>query len=695
MYLGDRALLSLAGTRETATAEPPPRPSPTPAPSSALPVELMQPAVERVASSGIRRVASRQAKSGGSTALDTGLFVSPSTVAAALPRGELVVTAECGGWLRVREAQGGLVRHQRRLEDGEEATALCALGRHHVLVGCLSGGLRLMEWVAEALVLRRDCPAADVAPIVQLVALASEGAGQRAVSLDTRGRLRTWCLPEDEAELREEGAALTDRRAVAVSAGYCVPCGCVVSHAVEGAAPAERAAACLLHWGTTRRWSLVRYYQLPAGAEEALHALCVVAAPEAAQLWAGTAGGALCAWELRTGRPLRRLALPSPSPVHAMATVGSGEAMSVWSCQMDGAVCAHSPTTFRCVQTLPVSYPPRAAEAAPERTVVRDAVDLQRALHDRGAQSNFTLFLVALEPVRMFRTWTGASDGTVRTWLIPAGRDTTAEGPPLDRQQVQKFLEVKAEAMVRLQAAHATEVAELQQRIEQLERERSHLQLSLQDMSSQYEARLPSPSLPPPCPAEDASVPASPAPPPPPPPPPASTVVASPPSAATPPPPPPAVAAPPSPDQTLPPPPQEAGSPAPNVIPSRVETLRQLLQDLEARVGDSLTDQNMLQEQVTAYRLRALDEAAAEDEVRLARRGTPPPLPIAPRPPSIPSPAHVVDEDTEEPVLESVEETPLTFVGAWTETETEGPRSISPLRPQPAYRSVSSLPYGR
>ncbi|KAK7197188.1 hypothetical protein NESM_000664200 [Novymonas esmeraldas] len=217
-------------------------------------------------------------------------------------------------------------------------------------------------------------------------------------------------------------------------------------------------------------------------------------------VWAGTADGRLLIWHADTGEFVRCLRSVSTSPVHSLTSVPvpGGAALGpsvVWACQADGSVVAWGAATYAVVEELPVSYPPPASSAVADDSLggdggggaavvtVRSAVDLVRATrHSRTAVSaaassrrggHFTLFLQPMGSVCMQRVWSAATDGTVRTWLLPTGDDSAggavavgaaplaaaaaavpprspvsaAEAGTLDAHTVRCFLQERAEAL--------------------------------------------------------------------------------------------------------------------------------------------------------------------------------------------------------------------------------------------------------
>lgn len=242
----------------------------------------------------------------------------------------------------------------------------------------------------------------------------------------------------------------------------------VVSASTDGAAPPRAQPGPPPRYG----WEVLCTYSLPEDLRTrpenravSIVSLCLVggggdgdAAAASAQLWAGTADGRLLIWQAHTELFLRCLHSTTAAPIHDLVCVpasgfdgarrrGGGDPL-VWASQADGSVVAWSAVTFAVVEVLPISYPPppqlTAPSVAEEEAVVtvRDAVDLLRATRHRQPSNGlslpsptaaaargcgFTLFVQPMEVVCMQRAWSVATDGTVRTWLLPAG----AAPPPL------------------------------------------------------------------------------------------------------------------------------------------------------------------------------------------------------------------------------------------------------------------------
>ncbi|KPA75230.1 hypothetical protein ABB37_08542 [Leptomonas pyrrhocoris] len=269
------------------------------------------------------------------------------------------------------------------------------------------------------------------------------------------------------------------------------------------------------------RWEVLCAYRVPEGlrtrpepSAPSIVSLCVVGgggggrggssdpAAQPDQLWAGTTDGRLLIWQIYTGQFVRCLRSRSISPIHSLTCVpasgfcgastrSSGEPL-IWASQADGSVVAWSAVTYAVVEVLPVSYPSppppsssSVAESIEGVVSVRDAVDLLRATRHQLPMSSspslsgsspwtqkgsgFTLFVQPMEVVCMQRAWSVATDGTVRTWLLPAGNAAPGgdgEGgnsgeAVLDAYTVQCFVQEKAEACLReRQAQHLERAAQ-------------------------------------------------------------------------------------------------------------------------------------------------------------------------------------------------------------------------------------------
>ncbi|CBZ26708.1 conserved hypothetical protein [Leishmania mexicana MHOM/GT/2001/U1103] len=306
-----------------------------------------------------------------------------------------------------------------------------------------------------------------------------------------------------------------------------------------------------------RGWEVLRAYRVPvallrqrgcgAGAasadaahvEVAITALCVTGSTvPAGQLWAGTADGRLLIWKAQTGQFLRCLCSASAAPVHSLTSVPSpgspGQAL-VWASQADGSVVAWSAETFNVAEVLPVSYPPSGplesgrghaedsvsgGDPANVVVMVRDAVDLLRATRHRCAPSassapwrrgcGFTLFVKPMDQVCMQRAWSVATDGTVRTWLLPTGSasadgavtdtapvtvvstptsnaDGAALAASLDVYTVQCYLQDRADALVRERQAQRLASEAQQEQLQILQERNSVLAAALQQAISRLE----------------------------------------------------------------------------------------------------------------------------------------------------------------------------------------------------------------
>ncbi|KAG5506502.1 hypothetical protein JKF63_06005 [Porcisia hertigi] len=433
-------------------------------------------------------------------------------------------------------------------------------------------------------------------------------------------------------------------------------------------------------------WEVLRVYRVPlrelsqrggkvgAASVDATHvavtALCVTEYPRlrggatpAEQLWAGTSDGRLFIWQAHTGQFLRCLHSTSAAPVHSLTSVlsfGSPEHVLVWASQADGSVVAWSADTYTVAEVLPVSYPPpgplvsgsgkaedpMGGVGSAEVVTVRDAVDLLRATRHHSAQSTscaswrrdsgFTLFLKPMALVCMQRAWSVSTDGTVRTWLLPAGSASadggvadspttafvdsprkgagnTACAASLDICTVQSFLQDRADALVRERQMHRLASEALHEELQNLQERNKVLAGALQQATSRLErvsgdvlvrSTSPAGSPPPDAASEkelcaDTTV-AKPVVVPPPPPrlpfrmprdnlsgaPQPSTAVANPDAA------------------HLPPPPLEM---LPSAARMHVQALRQLLEELHAKLEESWSRNDALREELLLYQLRTLE----------------------------------------------------------------------------------------
>ncbi|CAD2215164.1 hypothetical protein AGDE_16400 [Angomonas deanei] len=562
--------------------------------------------------------------------------------ASATPAKGLVLTVEAGGWLRVREVQGGLIRHQQQLPGREEGTSLSWLelaGRSFLVVGCLSGRLQLLEWGGESVSWRLEATATDATPLVQLVSLS----GEWMVSLDVRGRLRCWHLTDGPLDLTEERVVLTEDSVIA-GAEVASPMSLVLSgtcaELLEGQSPA---AAHLLRWSThSKAWRVTRYYGSLEEEPTRVTALCTVRpGQQAPQLWAGTARGTVWCWELRTGRPLHHLRLPTESLVHALCPATGGEReLSVWSCQTDGRVTAYSPS-FRLLECLPLSYPPTA-------TTDHDQLDLYRARFQTSLTSHFSLFLWGCS--RCACTASGPRRPTAQ-----CGRGCCRVSPGRRRSrfcasEVKAFLQDKAASLVRLQETHAAEIKALQATVEQLRTEAQQYKEELQARESvpsrQREAAPPRKKSPSshstelPC-HDDEVI---------------SIRTGS-----------------------------RSPSPQTELEALRTSVVRGLVEELGLRVEEHHHTLERQRQQLTAYQLHALEEAAAlQDRQQQARQIAAGRRPRRPVPLRSPTPDH-------SPIRRAIEEEPIQLVSVYS-SPTRGSRSEewSPVHSQPFFNSYQT-----
>ncbi|KPI88173.1 hypothetical protein ABL78_2750 [Leptomonas seymouri] len=305
------------------------------------------------------------------------------------------------------------------------------------------------------------------------------------------------------------------------------------------------------------RWEVLCAYSIPDGLRTrpensalSIASLCVVgdgggngsSGPTAssAQLWAGTSDGRLFIWQAHTKRFVRCLRSNSTSPIHSLTCVpasgfckagSSGSCAGdplVWACQADGSVAAWSTVTYAVVEMLPISYPPHPSPSSVTESregvvTVRDAVDLLRATRHQPlmppcscfssaspqrtqGRGGFTLFVQPMEVVCMQRAWSVATDGTVRTWLLPAGNAVLSgdgeeerghqrhcssrgglEAETLDAYTVQCFLQDKAEAYVREQQAQQLEWKAQQAQLSALQERNGVLAAALQQAIGRLE----------------------------------------------------------------------------------------------------------------------------------------------------------------------------------------------------------------
>lgn len=309
-------------------------------------------------------------------------------------------------------------------------------------------------------------------------------------------------------------------------------------------------------------WALLKTYAAPAG-DGAVVSLTPTAG---GLLWGGTDLGGLLVWESETCALARRIRLPTGSPVHALTAttplVGSSSSSrrgwassgrrpasayllppAVWACQLDGTVTAWEGSAFSLLQRLTLGYPPhpqqhqssssqQRGDSAAAAVTVSDAVDLTRALatwrlprpedisgggYPNGYSSgvhppplpsprHFTVCVAPLEPVLVWRTWSLATDGTVRAWLVPAatgvaiagggcgflnggcGSDADADADALDPTTVRTFVAARAAELSEAQSALAAEREAHQLQIQRLTAVNGELSAALQAAEERLQA---------------------------------------------------------------------------------------------------------------------------------------------------------------------------------------------------------------
>lgn len=284
------------------------------------------------------------------------------------------------------------------------------------------------------------------------------------------------------------------------------------------------------------QWIVVQRYSISAavagkgsGEPDIITALCCVDRGSASmsQLWAGLSDGRLFAWQLQTGVLLRQVAGVSSSPPHCLVSIGASLAATspllggptaaaasatVWVCSADGSVTSYRSDSFAMSEVLPVGYPPMAATRHGDTgatVVVRDAVDLlrttrhlpfaqQSVISSRGP-SGFTLFLAPLDVMLVQRVWSAATDGTVRSWLLPAGMAARNGGggggggvdpdgaTVLDPHTVQHFMNELAQEAVQERHAMQSQMEMFKAQIASLEQRNSALSTALQQALDRLE----------------------------------------------------------------------------------------------------------------------------------------------------------------------------------------------------------------
>ncbi|RNF16811.1 uncharacterized protein Tco025E_05041 [Trypanosoma conorhini] len=368
----------------------------------------------------------------------------------------VVVTAEVGGWLRVRDQRNGTIHYQRRLRSRSNPLCLCwsFAACCSFFVGQQCGLVTMLQLQYESMIEVADCVLheAAIVAMARVFVPAREGADAEVaaernsgtarellLTLDANGVLAVWktagphCLQKLQLPHPPFRSLTSDER---------LPGGVFVPGGVEGALSADdgggRAGVfdvalleCPQEVGVA--WRTRMTY---GGARAAVISMALAprhgSAATTLTLWGGTEGGALHMWDVDSGAPLRVVeeATPSCAPVHYLHCASCLDPRHVWVCTRGGSVTLWDTDRLRMLAELPVSYPRGPAVGGQPSTPLRpncgacerdadaDACFLPHLVPDASeAPAHFTLFMRPIEPVLTLRLWSAATDGAVRSWL--------------------------------------------------------------------------------------------------------------------------------------------------------------------------------------------------------------------------------------------------------------------------------------
>lgn len=403
----------------------------------------------------------------------SGLFVASNTILAALSTSEwlmsswdhqnfsalsfaegplmgVVITAEAGGWLRVREQRNGSIRYQRRLHSESDPSCMCWAGMFpsfDFFVGQQCGRVTMMRLLGESITKVADCVLHEVA-VVAMARVSLRGTTDSTtvgtertrdttqevlLTLDAGGVLAMWgvtnlqCLHTVRLRHSPVRCLLSDR---SLPGCVFVPSGIVQVLTAPGTDDKRGLFDVVLArcpFGAETTWETVVTY---GGAEAAVISMSL--APRNGStgrteqaLWGGTESGALHMWDVIGGTPLRvvRRATPACSPVHHLMCASRVDPQHVWVCTRGGGVALWDAARLVMVTELPVSYPrgPAAGNCSSKKGRHGDGADthfLQHLVKDTSeVPSHFTLFVGPIEPVLTLRLWSASTDGSVRSWL--------------------------------------------------------------------------------------------------------------------------------------------------------------------------------------------------------------------------------------------------------------------------------------
>ncbi|ESL07038.1 hypothetical protein TRSC58_05279 [Trypanosoma rangeli SC58] len=408
-----------------------------------------------------------------------GVFVTPNPILATLSTGEwlmssrvhsadpalrssmerpllgVVVTAEVGGWLRVREQRNGTIHYQRRLRSGCNPLCLCwsLASCCSFFVGQQCGLVTMLQLQHESIIEVADCVLHEAAVVAMtrvfvhtrgntVTAENPSGMEQELLlTLDASGVLGVWKTAGPYCIQRVQ---LSHPPFRCLTSDESLPGGVFVPGGVEGALTAYGGAG-----GSRGEVFDVALLECPhevggawrrrvtyGGTRAAVISMALAPRPSSAPagttltLWGGTESGALHMWDVAGGAPLRVVheVTPSCAPIHYLHCVPCIDPQHVWVCTQGGSVTLWDAGRLMLLSELSVSYP-RGPAVAPPHSSPRhshcggggtdaDTCFLQHLLSDASeAPAHFTLFVRPIEPVLTLRLWSAATDGTVRSWL--------------------------------------------------------------------------------------------------------------------------------------------------------------------------------------------------------------------------------------------------------------------------------------
>ncbi|RNF02024.1 hypothetical protein TraAM80_06639 [Trypanosoma rangeli] len=430
----------------------------------------------------------------------------------------VVVTAEVGGWLRVREQRNGTIHYQRRLRSRCNPLCLCwsLASCCTFFVGQQCGLVTMLQLQHESIIEVADCVLHEAAVVAMtrvfvhtrgntVAAEKTSGMAQELLlTLDANGVLGVWktagpyCMQKVQL-LHPPFRCLTSDESL--PGGIFVPGGVEGALAADGGAGGSRGGVfdvalleCPYEVGAAWR-RRVTY----GGTRAAVISMALAPRPSSAPagttltLWGGTENGALHMWDVASGAPLRVLheVTPSCAPIHYLHCVPCIDPRHVWVCTRGGSVMLWDAGRLMLLSELSVSYPKGPAVDTPHSSprhphcgggeTDANTCFLQHLLSDASeAPTHFTLFVRPIEPVLTLRLWSAATDGTVRSWLCQTSLSEVSLGATpassvgrnpdvIAMETVRAFIEGKARLF-------AEETDALRRDVAQLTRESAALQ---------------------------------------------------------------------------------------------------------------------------------------------------------------------------------------------------------------------------